>query len=192
MKLAIALIAIIALTSVNCQEAPANPFAVVREEKVALKTHHGTYVRAHPGGEGSRVDIQTYIGEWEKFTLLYLQNGKVALRTIHNTYIRTHPGREGSKVDIQNQINVWETYDLIRNPNGTVSFRSIHGTYLRAHPGREGATLDTQTYLDAWEQYQLVSLEQPQDEVSTSVVETTSYQRRGCGRMLKAKSMKNL
>ena len=157
MKFVVALVAVLALSSVNCQSIS----QVDREESVALKSIHGTFIRCHPGGEGSRADLQTQIGPWEKFTLQYLTNGKVALRTAHGTYIRTHPGGEGSKVDLQTYIGAWETYDLIRNADGTVSFRSIHGTYLRAHPGGEGSRLDTQTYLAPWEKFNLVQLEQP-------------------------------
>jgi len=135
----------------------ASPYTIVREEKFALRTHHGTFARAHPGGQGARIDVQTSIGAWEQFTLLYLSNGKVALRTLHNTFVRTHPGRrQGVRVDLQTQIGPWETYDLIRNADGTVSFRSIHGTYLRVHPGGTGATIDTQTYIGTWERFNLV------------------------------------
>jgi hypothetical protein len=161
MKFVVALVAILALANViSC-----NQFQVDREERVAVKSAHGTFIRCHPGGEGSRVDLQTQIGDWEKITLQYLTSGKVALRTWHNTYVRTHPGGEGSRVDIQGYLNAWETYDLIRNADGTVSFRSIHGTYLRAHPGGEGARLDTQTYLAPWEKFNLVPLD-PVPEVT--------------------------
>jgi len=36
---------------------------------VTFKTCHGTYFRAHPGGEGATIDLQTAIGPWEKFTM---------------------------------------------------------------------------------------------------------------------------
>jgi len=39
---------------------------------VSLRSTHGSYVRAEPGGEGSNVDLQTYSGSWEKFELVCL------------------------------------------------------------------------------------------------------------------------
>jgi len=37
---------------------------------VSILSTDGTYISAHPGGEGSRVKLQTYSGSWEKFDLI--------------------------------------------------------------------------------------------------------------------------
>lgn len=38
----------------------------------AVKSSHGTYIRAFPGGEGARVDLQTKVGVWERFQIIKL------------------------------------------------------------------------------------------------------------------------
>jgi len=81
--------------------------------QVALSTCHNTFLRAHPGGEGSKLDLQTFIGPWEHFTLVPLDGGQAwAIQSCHGTYLRAHPGGEGSKIDLQVKIGPWERFQF--------------------------------------------------------------------------------
>jgi hypothetical protein len=79
---------------------------------VTFKTCHGTYFRAHPGGEGATIDLQTAIGPWEKFTIVNQGGNVVALKTCHGTYVRAHPGGEGATIDLQTAIGPWEKFTM--------------------------------------------------------------------------------
>jgi hypothetical protein len=57
---------------------------------VSIRAHHGTYIRAHPGGEGARIDLQTQIDPWEKFYIEDLGNSKFAFRTLVMEHIYVH------------------------------------------------------------------------------------------------------
>jgi hypothetical protein len=86
----------------------------LQDGHVALEAHtHGTFYRAHPGGEGSKVDMQTKVGPWEQYTLHPNGDGTFSIRTAHGTYFRAHPGGEGSKVDLQTNIGPWERFSFV-------------------------------------------------------------------------------
>jgi len=125
---------------------------------VNIKTYHGTYFRAHPGGEGSRIDLQTQPGPWEKFYIVPLQGNKVAFRTCHGTYLRAHPGGEGSKLDLQTQVGPWEQYTIVTLQSNKCAIQSCHGTYFRCHPGGEGSRIDMQVAIGGWEQVEIIKL----------------------------------
>jgi hypothetical protein len=121
----------------------------------ALKSYHGTFIRAHPGGEGSTVDLQITAGQWGKWTLVEIPNSaKFSLRSAHGTYLRAHPGGKGAKVDLQVDENLggWEQFVVVPATNGKYGIRSAHGTFLRAFPGGEGAKLDLQVDKNDWAQ----------------------------------------
>jgi len=120
--------------------------------QVAIRSFHGTYFRAHPGGEGAGLDLQTQVGPWEKFSLEDQGNGKVAIKTAHGTFLRSHPGGEGAKVDLQTKVGPWEQYEITYSV-GIWTIKSAHGTFLRSHPGGEGANVDLQTQVGPWEKY---------------------------------------
>jgi len=127
--------------------------------KYALKSvAHGHYLRAHPGGENSKVDTQTYIGSYEKFTFQNLGSGQYSIRSAHGTYLRAKPGGEGAKVDLQTYVGSLERFQLkfegVSSNHAVYSFRSIYDTYIRSHPGGEGSKVD-QTYVGGWEKFEV-------------------------------------
>lgn len=134
----------------------------------AIRSCHGTYFRGHPGGEGSRLDLQTAVGPWEKWVFVHIRDNVYGIKSSHGTYIRAFPGGEGAPVDLQVdkrnwKAMPWEQFEVIPATNGRFGLRSTHGTYIRAHPGDEGATLDLQVdkrdwAVMPWEQFELVLL----------------------------------
>jgi len=120
------------------------PFAVVREEKVAIQTVFGTYVRSLPN---SGIDVGSSITDQAKFSLQYLKNGKVALKTANNTYVCAPP-EDSAKVIIQTWLNTWESFTMIENCDGSVTFRTTHGGFLRANFGGDGSVITTQSKAD--------------------------------------------
>uniref|UniRef100_A0A0G4HXH5 RING-type domain-containing protein n=1 Tax=Chromera velia CCMP2878 TaxID=1169474 RepID=A0A0G4HXH5_9ALVE len=135
-----------------------------------IKTVHGTCLRAHPGGEGAKVDMQTSVraSDWEEWQVVDLGNGRVALRSFHGTYMRAHPGGEGAEIDLQTGCNLWEEFTIVQAVDGRFGIRSAHGTYLRAHKGGVGATLDLQVNKNdwnamPWEQFEFVEKKDTQE-----------------------------
>jgi len=116
---------------------------------------YGTYLRAYPGGEGAKVDLQTKYGAWEVFQIA----GRIltkAIRSCHGTYVRAHPGGDGAKVDLKPSCGPWETFVLEKLSDDKIAIKTMHGTYLCAHPGGEGAKVDCQTRVGMSEKWSLV------------------------------------
>ena len=138
-------------------------------KRVALRTTHRTYVRAHPGGEGARVDLQVRSGPWEEFVIVRAANQRYGLRSTHGTFVRANSGGEGAVVDLQvdkdNWVAMpWEQFAIVSARGTRVGFRSSHGTFLRAHPGGEGACIDLQVPKKnwramPWEQFDIINIE---------------------------------
>ena len=89
-----------------------------------IRTAHGTYLRVHPGGDGSKVDTASIAAGWECFLLVQMEPGKNALRSAHGTYLRVHPGGDGSNVDTASIAAVWECFTFERVSRVTL----YHGT----------------------------------------------------------------
>ncbi len=115
-------------------------FQVVREEKVAIQTVFGTYVRSLPN---SNIDVQSSVNDQAKFSLLYLKNGNVGLRTANNTFVSILPGNAG-KVSVNDSLQKWESFRLIQNWDGSVSLKTANGEFLRANFGGEGSSIEAQ------------------------------------------------
>jgi len=109
-----------------------------------------------PGDEGSKLDLQITISDWEQFTIIRQSNRRYAFLSHHNTYIRAFPGGKGSKVDLQTHASDWEKFSIIRLSNGRYAIRSHDNTYLRAYPGGEGSKIDLQTNISSWETFEFV------------------------------------
>eukprot|EP01127_Copromyxa_protea_P017293 TRINITY_DN5250_c0_g1_i1.p1 TRINITY_DN5250_c0_g1~~TRINITY_DN5250_c0_g1_i1.p1 ORF type:complete len:445 (-),score=93.30 TRINITY_DN5250_c0_g1_i1:53-1387(-) len=128
-------------------------------ESFAIKSLHGTFVRAAPGVPG-RVDLQVTAGQWETFDMESLGHNSVALKTFHGTYLRALPD---GKVKTTNQLGTTEKWLLIMSQTTPVyfSFQSCHGTYLRAAPGGEGSKITLSPECGKWEGFQLQGRSKP-------------------------------
>ncbi|KAL3687686.1 hypothetical protein R1sor_013995 [Riccia sorocarpa] len=122
---------------------------------VSIKSSHGTYLRAHPGGERSKVDLQTVVREWEEFVIQKLDDKMYSIKSCHGTYLRAHPGGQGSRVDLQTKVDAWEKFVFEPMGDGWWSIKSWHRTYLRAHPGGTGSKVDLQNQVKAWEKFHI-------------------------------------
>ena len=152
MKLFVALIACLALTSA----VKMNPFTVIAEERIALLSVHGTYVRA-PGGEGSKIETSRVLTDREKYRLQYLAGGSVALKTWQGYYVRANPGLS-ARVEVSTTLGDLETFQFLPYNDGTASFKTFSGTFLAANPGDDGTNVKTQDNQYAWGRFTLLKL----------------------------------
>jgi hypothetical protein len=113
---------------------------------------HGTRLRGFPGGEGSKVDMQSNApAQWESWFIEPIGHGKVHIRSAHGTLLRAHPGGDRAPVDLQsNQPAEWERWEIIP-ANGGFHLKSHHNLWLRAQAGGEGAHADQAPVPQAWE-----------------------------------------
>ena len=131
-------------------------YKIVYVVPVILKSYHNTFFRAHPGGEGSKVDLQTQVDAWEKWDMCLLANGNVAFRSAHGTFLRAHNGGRYAPVSLQTYINEYENFKLEGNGNGKVNIKTFHGFYLRCSPGGQGSLIDQQLEAKEWELIDLI------------------------------------
>lgn len=147
-------------TSTNTPTPRSMP-SVLRSEVVAIKTFHGRYVTAMDEDWNWELRAETAtISDWEKFVLLYLDNGKVALKTYH--------GRFASATDDIGCCNwvliaeakergICEEFTLVDLGNGRVAFETCYGRYVTALNAERCWILraETQT-LGAFEEFTIV------------------------------------
>ncbi|GBG87558.1 hypothetical protein CBR_g45616 [Chara braunii] len=136
---------------------PAAP-GPIPEGKYALRTYHGTFVSAKPGGEGASVDLQASCGGFEEWTLVRIRGSIYGLRSCHGTYLRAWPGGEGAKLDLQVDKHNWdamgwEQFTIVPITKDRFGIRSCHGTYIRACPeGKLDLQVDKHNWASmAWE-----------------------------------------
>jgi len=118
-----------------------------------------TYIRARPSG---KVDTQTYVGSWERFTFQDLGSGLYSIKSAaHGTYLRAQiePGTlyKHPRVTQQTYVGSFEKFEL-ESEDGFISIRSSHGTYLSVWP-LAYSYVALQPYTDNSEKFELVCLE---------------------------------
>ena len=119
---------------------------------VNLRSAHGTHLRAHPGGDGAPVDMQSNPpAEWETFVIEPHRDG-VKFRTIHGKFLRGVDTGDVNQADVPQE---WETWYPMQTGGG-VNFRSFHGKFMRAMEGGEGAPCNQADAPGAWEQWWVI------------------------------------
>ena len=131
-------------------------YQIVYVIPVIIKSAHGTFFRAHPGLKDAKVDLQTQVGDWEKWDLCLLANGNVAFRSAHGTFLTSHNGGRYAKISLQSRITDWANFKLEGNGDGKVNIRAIRNFYLRCSPGGEGSLIDQQLEAKEWELIDLI------------------------------------
>ncbi|KAF2077975.1 hypothetical protein CYY_000699 [Polysphondylium violaceum] len=96
---------------------PSQTFTLVPVEgyKVAIRSENGLYLRAHPGGQGAKLDLSNNLLDWEKF-ILVPHGDHWGILSFHGTYIRSHRIRgfnKSASIDLQVHMREWEFYKLI-------------------------------------------------------------------------------
>lgn len=131
----------------------ATTFEVIRNDDgtFSYKTFYNTYMRANPG-EGGQVDVQTYIGSWERFrpvqdssspiTAKKYKEEKVNLKTIWNTFAIPYDDQDRSTILNQRNLSPRSTWKIEYYSNGRVAIKSVFGTYVRAYPGGDNALVE--------------------------------------------------
>jgi hypothetical protein len=140
--------------------------AVLRSELVAILTYHETYFTAMDDQTGWNWELKSEedkIQNWERFTLLYLDNGKVALKTYHGRFV-TATGDDGCcnwtlRAETLDR-GVSEEFSLVDAGDGKVAFETHQGRYVSApSAGQCWRVRAETTHLDDWEKFTLISLE---------------------------------
>lgn len=147
---------------------------------VALITFHGRYVTAMGADRDWVIRAETTkLKDWEKLTLLCLDNGKVALKTHHDRYV-TAMGADRDWVlraetaelkdwekftlveaDTGEQLPCLEAFKLFGQDSVRIAFKTHHDRYVTAMDDQPGwdweLRAETRTLSD-WEKFELVLL----------------------------------
>jgi len=145
-------------------------------EIIALRTYHGTYVTAMDANKDWKLAQTQELKDWEKFTLLCLDDGKVALRTYHGTYVtamndeddrdwklaQTQELKDWEKFTLFNaetrtQLPCLDALKLFRNGEVNIALRTYHGRYVTAMDANKGWVIRAQTReLKDWEKFTVI------------------------------------
>jgi hypothetical protein len=139
--------------------------AVIQTKVVAIETFHDRYVTAmddQPGWNWElRAEAET-VSTWERFRLLYLDNGKVALKTHHNRFV-TAAGDAGSCNILRAESrDRGETEEFIlESLNGSkVALLTAHRYYVTAGDDGRCWLLRAETEVQGgWEEFELIAQE---------------------------------
>lgn len=135
----------------------------VAQEKVALKTFHGTYVCAEPA---HRISTRaTAIGPWEIFTIVRKEDGSVIINSWQGASLRSAnlfvliplPCIHGSLGSML-PVLCWDRFEIVDCGGGYVAFKSTLSSYgyLTALPGPTYALMGHVKKLDIWEKFQII------------------------------------
>ena len=144
---------------------------LISENTIALRTHHGTYIRADEPGSGWAVNQQSSIGSWETFDVITRSNGKVGFKTAHGRYLQA---TNDWGVRQQSYIGDWEQFDVItdsdsRVANGKVALKTHFNTYLKA---TNESAMSQQTFIENFEQFDVISQNYDTDTLDFSATTT--------------------
>jgi hypothetical protein len=158
---------------------------IVATETVALLTFHNQYVTAlndEPGRDWQLRGAAAEIKDWEKFTLLCLDNGQVALETRHGRYVTAMDGGYdppwvlraetqallGSEmftlvnVETEKDMPCLEVFESLEHDEVKMALKTAHDRYVTATDGGYDPpwVLRAETReLNDWEKFTLVPLQ---------------------------------
>jgi len=139
--------------------------AVLQTEVVAIKTFHDRYVTAMNNQPGWNWELKAEtetVDNWEKFDLLYLDNGRVALKTHHGRFV-TATGNTGccnilgAKTRDRGES---EEFILEHLSGSKVALLTPHGYYVTAGDAGRCWLLRVETEVRGdWEEFKLIAQE---------------------------------
>jgi hypothetical protein len=136
----------------------AEPYNMKNYVNIYFQTYQGRFIRAD---EGSGIDTQAYVGEWEKFTIEPCQSSVLPpppnvyhIRTHSSKYIRAHYGKYSLVDQTATVDDMWSRFTFVRlnDGNDTFAIETIHGTLLRAI---DNGYIDTQNATGPWEKFKI-------------------------------------
>ncbi|AFY58915.1 Ca2+-binding protein, RTX toxin [Rivularia sp. PCC 7116] len=133
----------------------------INETMIAVKTFHNTYVKASRPDTGNwHLAQNSFIGDWEKFTVVNNGDGTISLRTFHEHHFwkADNIGRDVFgywNVQQNSYIGDWEKFRVESHSDGRISFKTFHGNfahYVRAYDGN-GNGIDQVRDLGNWQKF---------------------------------------
>lgn len=116
---------------------------------IALKSHHGKFVRADPAGPVR--GTSSAAGDAEKFQVVHHDDGLISLRSHHGAFLSVE--RNGEVRATRTAITASEKLELVQHADGTVSLYSQSG--FIAAESRGGVLRANRREAGAWERFQL-------------------------------------
>ena len=115
---------------------------------IVLRSHHDKWLSAEDD-EYTVTNNRTEIDLWEKFQMVYSDNGLVGLKTWKGKFLSAQP--DGTLEANRDDLNVWERFEMFIRGEEDLAFRSTHGKWLSAQPD---GTMEVNRYnLDIWETF---------------------------------------
>ena len=135
------------------EEAPLWRFLYPLEDStqcIVLRSHHNKWLCAEDDGHTISND-RTKIKRWEKFEIIFSEDGFVTLKTWKGKYFSAQPN--GSLEANRDDSDRWEKFEIFihGNDNEDLAIRSTHGKWLSAQP--DGRMEFDRDNLDIWETF---------------------------------------
>lgn len=122
---------------------------------INLKGNNGKYVSSE-NGSGSMNCNRGAVGSWEKFQLIWLNNGKVALKGNNGKYVSSENGGKPITCN-RTAIGSWEQFTLIARGGNKFALMGNNGRYISSENGAKAMTCN-RTAIGSWEQFVIPSI----------------------------------
>mmetsp|Transcript_27749 Transcript_27749/g.46968 ORF Transcript_27749/g.46968 Transcript_27749/m.46968 type:complete len:814 (-) Transcript_27749:153-2594(-) len=136
----------IKITEKDISSTPQGEFANLDGTKIALLTHHNTYISAR---RNLSVRQMGQAKAWEIFTV-EIKEAKVAFRSHHGTYLSA---RKDNSVKLEPHCKAWEMFDPVFQGQ-KLGLRSAHKTFICAMNDNIGFCCNP--HCKGWELYSIV------------------------------------
>ena len=123
--------------------------------KVAIKSHHGKYLGAEPEYGNLRAN-KSEIGNWDIWTVTFVEKDKVTLKSFHQKYLRAEINGKAKA----NRITAGncEKFTVKDMGDGKFAFKSYHGPYLVAELDIFGTIQVNRQIAREWETFTVVPI----------------------------------
>ena len=132
----------------------------VPDNRFALRTHSGQYLRAENGGGGAVLADRDYPLADEFFELVSLADNRVGLKTVlKGMYVSAVDGGGGNVLANASKLDGWETFILEKLEENRIALKtSAKGLYVCAENGGGGKLVANRSKRDIWETFEPCNL----------------------------------
>jgi Fascin domain len=132
--------------------------SVRREIWVNLLAYGNQYVCPDEMKADSLISNRTEAKDWERFTLIYLDNNQVALKSFKNKYVSLDPAGSKYLIAKSDSINESSKFTLIQVDESFSAFQTSTGEYVCSDQYIGNKLIADRQKIGDWEKFKIIEL----------------------------------
>ncbi len=129
-----------------------------KEQLVNILAIQNTFFCADENNADTLIANRKAAGEWERFTIIYLNPNTIVLKSFKNKYVTVDHGKSKYLIANSESIDQAEQFVLMNQDSGYVAFKSSTGDYLCSDQIFEGKLVANRQAIGDWEKFRIVEL----------------------------------